>query len=390
MRHAKLLLAILAFVLLPIGSYIIFKKRNAQKLAWYDTSKPVRKNLTQYTTAAGRLQAQDQVTVGSLVAGRIIKLQVDDNDFVKKGQVLVELDDGIGYSAVKKAKAALAQASANLTYLENFYKRQQALFASGQLAKDTFEGYTRDYQTAQAQLLLRKAELESAQQNYDNLFIKSPEDGIIISKKVDLGQMITSRFEATALFTIAKNLKQMEAEIDIDEADIGLIKIGQEAVFTVDAFPNRPFRSKIKQINYDYTVVENVVTYAVILNVDNPNLTLRPGMTTNVDIKVAQAQNALCIPNKALRINPSVLKKIAEKEAITLEELPRTIEAKRKDSIWIVKDKKHFKQVYVTLGVASGKYRQVLEGITPDTVVLIEVLDPDRENPIMTMGKMKV
>ncbi|MBU1008286.1 efflux RND transporter periplasmic adaptor subunit [Candidatus Dependentiae bacterium] len=390
MKHTKLLVTIVASFVIPVGSYIIFKKRTAKKLQWYTTAKPNRKDLTQYITAAGRLQAQDQITVGSLVAGRIIKLHVDDNDFVKKGQVLAELDDGIGYSAVKKAKASLAQASANLTYIESFYKRQKTLHESGQLAKDTFEGYTKDYETAQAQVLLSEGSLEIAQKNYNNLFIKAPEDGIIISKKVDLGQMVTAQFEATALFVIAKNLQNMEAEIDIDESDIGLVKIGQDAVFTVDAFPQKPFSSKIKQINYDYRVIENVVTYAIILDVDNPKLTLRPGMTTNVDIKVAQAENALCIPNKALRINKTILNRIAKKENLTIQALPETFETKSKDSLWIIEDKKAIKQVHVILGVASGKYRQIISGVTPDTVIIVEALDPERENPVFSMGKMKV
>jgi HlyD family secretion protein len=325
-----------------------------------------------------------------LVAGRIVKLHVDDNDFVKKDQVLVELDDGIGYSRVKRSKAALMEASANLKYLEAFYTRQKVLYQSGQLAKDTFERYTKDYESAQANVISAQATLEINQQTYDNLFIRTPADGIVIAKKVNLGEMITSQFQAVALFTIAKKLESMEAEIDVDEADIGVVKVGQEALFTVDAFAQRTFRAKIAQINYDYKIVDNVITYGVILNIANPKLALRPGMTTNVSIKVADASKVLCVPNKALRVNRNSIKKIAKKEKLSYEEITQTVENKAQETLWIMSDKKTFKEVVIKLGVTDGRFTQVVEGITPNTIVVEEALNPDRENPIMAMGKLKV
>ena len=393
--HIKRLIITALCIALPLGAYLIFKRKTTPQSQWYVVSKPITKDITQYITASGRLKARDQITIGSLVAGRIIKLQVDDNDFVRKDQVLVELDDGVGYSAVKGALASLAQAEAKLNYIKQFYARQKALYESGQLAHDAFQAVTRDYHTAKAAVLAAQAEREIRQQTYDNLFIKAPEAGIIISKKVNLGQMITSQLQATELFIIAKDLKKMEAEIDIDEADIGLVRKGQEAVFTVDAFQQRAFHSTVSQINYDYKVVENVITYAVILNVDNPDLTLRPGMTTNVDIKVAQVKDALCVPNKALRINRKVLKKIAKKEKLGIQEQPQsisiqTVESKLKETLWIFENRT-FIEVAVQLGVTDGRFTQVKAGtITKQAVVVTEALDPERENPIMMMGKMRV
>lgn len=390
MKHIKLLAAITLFITIPAGFYFFIKKRNSKKLVWHQTEMPLRKNLSQYINASGRLQPQDQITVGSLVAGRIIKLHVDDNDFVKQNQVLVQLDDGVGYSAVKKAKAALLEAEANLEYTKAFYERQQALYSTGQLAKDAFEGYTKNYHSANARTLQAQAGLEIAQQNYDNLFIKAPTDGVIIAKKVDLGQMVTSRLQATELFTIAKDLTKMEAEIDVDEADVGMVKQGQDAVFTVDAFPARPFQSKVKQVHYHYRIVDNVVAYAVILDVDNPNLTLRPGMTTNVDIKVASAQNVLCVPNKALRINKTMLAKVAKKIGFTVESIPKTIDSKSKSSLWVLEKKTHFKQVHVKLGISDARFRQVIEGITEADTVVTEALDPSRENPILASSGVRI
>jgi len=393
-KHSKLLVAIIAFIALPVTSYIIVKRRSKKELQWYSVAYPTRKNLTQYINASGRLKAQDQITIGSLVAGRVVKLHVDDNDFVKKDQVLVELDDGIGYSAVKKAKAALQSTLSTLRYTTKFYKRQEALYQAGQVADDTFESYTKDYENAQADALQAEAELEIRSKHYDDLFIRSPEDGVIISKKVDLGQMVTARLQATELFKIAKDLTKMEAEIDIDEADIGLVKIGQNSVFTVDAFQQKPFQSKVKQVNYDYKVVDNVISYAVILDVENQELTLRPGMTTNVDIMVSKAKDALCVPNKALRVNGTLLEKIAKKEEFKFEKIEQSIETKRGDYLWILEGET-FKQVPVKLGVNDGRFTEIRSatlksGITEQNKVVIEALDPERENPVLAMGKLKV
>lgn len=389
MRHHKLLLAIAAFILIPLGFYFFVKKRNTKKLVWHATRNPITKDLTQFITASGSLKAQDQITIGSLVAGRIVKLLADDNDFVKKDQVLVELDDGIGYSSVKKATAALLQAKASFLYIEKFYARQTALFESGQLAQDTFEGYTKDFETAKAQVLASEAELEIRQQGYDNLFIKTPEDGIVIAKKVDLGQMVTARLQATELFIIAKDLTKMEAEIDIDESDVGAVKVGQEAVFTVDSFPQKPFTAKVTQINYDYKVVENVITYGVILNVSNPDLTLRPGMTTNVSIKTAKAEKALCVLNKALRVNRKSVEAIAQKEDMFVQNVEKTVDTKSLETLWLLNGKT-FKEVIVKTGITDGKYTQIIEGISASDNVVVEALDPNRENPVLTMGNLKV
>jgi len=389
MRHKTLIASIIAFIVVIFGLYFFISNRNAKKIQWYLTSKPISKSLTQYINASGRLKAQDQITVGSLVAGRVVKLLVDDNDFVKKDQVLVELDDGIGYSAVKKAKANLLQSQASLVYQEAFYKRQASLYNSGQLAKDTFESYSKNYQTNKAQVLAAQADLEIAQQAYDNLFIKAPEAGVVIAKKVDLGQMVTARLQATELFIIAKDLTKMEAEIDVDEADIGFVKIGQDATFTVDAFPQKPFRGKVKQINYDYKIIDNVITYAIILDVDNPDMKLRPGMTTNVDLKVATAPNALCVPNKALRVGSEAIEKVAKKLELSVQSIEKTVETKAKETLWVLEKQETFVEIEVKLGVTAGRFTQVLQGITPDTEVVTEALDPERENPIMMMGKMK-
>ncbi len=196
------------------------------------------------------LRAKEQIVIGSLVAGKVVEIFVEDNDFVKKNQLLARLDDGIGDSAVKKLKAALRKARSDLDYYEKFYARQKKLYEVKQISQDLFEQYTRNLEGYRAIVDQTKADLEIRRKEYENTFIRSPEDGVLIAKEISLGQMITSRLDATVLFVIAKNLKKMESHVNVDEADVGMVKEGQEAVFKVDAFPKLEFKSKVRQIRY--------------------------------------------------------------------------------------------------------------------------------------------
>ena len=193
--------------------------------------------------------------------------------------------------------------------------------------------------------------------------------------------MITARLQATVLFIIAKDLKLMEAHIDVDEADVGMVKEGQEATFTVDAFSKLTYNTKIKQIRYSAKNVENVVSYATILDVDNSNLKLRPGMTANVDIKVAQAQNALVVPNKALRINRDFLEKVANKIGFKLEKITGEKTKDEFDSIWFVENEDTFKEMEIELGAKEEGFTQIIDkNINSNTEIVTEVEELKREN----------
>jgi len=384
----KIIYGLFALFAILVFAYFFFAQNDEPKDKWYRISKPEKKDLVQYVNSSGRLKAQEEITVGSLVAGRVINLLVDDNDFVKKDQVLVELDDGIRESAVKKWQATLLNAKSQFAYQEKFFARQKSIYEAKQLAEDTFEQYKRDYNYYSAAVLEAEADLEIRQKEYDNLFIKSPVDGIVIARKVDLGQMITARFQATELFSIAKDLKKMEVEIDVDESDIGLVQDGQDAIFYVDAFPKKQFGGKVKQVKYHFTIIDNVVTYATILDVDNPDLKLRPGMTTNVDIEVARAKNALCIPNRALRINEGIIESVAKKIGFGFEPFVKNIKNKNQDLLWIV-DGEKFKQVKIKIGASDRSFSEVLKGLNEGDSIVTEAFDPSRTNPIMAMGKLR-
>lgn len=382
--NKKILITITSLIIIiSATTYWLWKRNNANSKPLFKIENPIHKDMVQYINASGTLKAKKQITIGSLVAGRIIKILADNNDEVKKDQVLTILDDGIGTSAIKAFKAKIKGIEAKIEYYEKFYERQKQLFETEQISKDDFEKYTSNLKDLRAQKEQAEGELEIRQQEYDNLFIKSPADGIIIAKEVDLGQMITARFQATKLYEIAKNLKVMEAQVDVDEADVGMVKEGQEATFRVDSFPKRKFFAKVSQIRYQARIVDNVVTYATILDVDNPNLTLRPGMTTNVDIKVAGEKNALVVLNKTLRINSESLEAVAKKLDYKFERMPNTDSKTEIDNIWILEDGNKFKQIKVELGVKQGRFTQAIGDVNENTNIIIEVEELNRDNLLL-------
>lgn len=383
MKNKKILLLIGSVLLASVLVAYYLKRKNSPKQPLFETVQPERKDIVQYVNASGTLKAKEEVTIGSLAAGRVIEIKADNNDFVKKDQILTILDDGINYSAVKKFTAFLDEAKANLAYYKNFYARQTELYKANQISQDQYEEYTRNLKDYEAKVTQAVGELEMRQQEYDNLFIKSPTDGVVIAKEVDLGQMITSRFQATVLYKIAKNLHIMEANVDVDEADVGLVKECQDATFTVDAFPKRKFHAKVKQIRYLAKIVDNVVTYATILDVENPDLKLRPGMTTNVDIKVLEAKNALCVPNKCLRINNIILENTAKALGYNVKTYSEADKKNDHDNIWVLRNKT-FEQIKVEIGAKHGAYTQIITNDIKDTDQILSFVDElNKENILL-------
>ncbi|MFA5075439.1 MAG: efflux RND transporter periplasmic adaptor subunit [Candidatus Babeliales bacterium] len=384
MLTKKQILILISFIAIIVtGSLYFFRKKYKETTPLLKTEKPQRKNLTQYVHSSGTLKAKEQITIGSLEAGTVIDILADNNDKIKKDQVLAIIDNGIGDSNVKLLQARLNQHKAELWYQEKFFARQKQLYESGQISKNSFEEYTKNLEVVKEAVKLTTAELEVQEKKYNNLFIKSPDNGIVIAKEIDLGQMITSQFQATVLFVMAKDLTKMETSVDVSEADVGMVKEGQKAIFKVDAFPKEIFKAKVEEIRYLAKIVENVVTYATILNINNPDLKLRPGMTTDVKIKVAKCKNGLVVQNKSLRINGSSLEQVAKKMNLKFERLPDTDAKTEIDHIWVLENKDTIKQLKITTGVRQGPYTQIIGDVTDETDIITEVTDFQRDNLLL-------
>jgi len=270
----------------------------------YKTEKADRGDITQTVTATGTLSAVTTVQVGSQVSGVIARLYADFNSRVKKGQLLAELDPTPFEQQVEQRQADVTKAGVEAANAKVSLTRQDRLVKAG-------IGVTADYDTAKAtydadvaQVAQARAALSQAQTNLRYTKIISPIDGIVVDRAYDVGQTVAASFQAPTLFQIAQDLTKMQVQADVDQSDIGRIQVGQPARFTVDSYPDQEFRGRISQIRLNATVSQNVVTYPVIIEVPNPDEKLRPKMTANVTIDVAQVHNVLRVANSALRFKP--------------------------------------------------------------------------------------
>jgi len=282
-------------------------------------TKPITKEtITQYVEASGTIKPINTIAVGTQVSGTVAKIYVDYNSVVKKGDLLAELDPSLFQANVDQstaklnnAKATYSKASSTLNYKRNNYKRYKHLYEKNYVSKDEVELAYSNYQQAQAEVAAASAEVSAAQatltNNLTNLRyskISSPVDGTVISRAVDVGQTVAASFNTPTLFEVAKDLTKMQIETSVSEADIGKIKVGQKAKYTLDGYQDRNFEGTVTQVRLASTTTNNVVTYVVIVSVDNSEGLVIPGMTANVSIVTSCVKDALCVPNQALKFTP--------------------------------------------------------------------------------------
>lgn len=388
----------LAFAAVIIGGAWWYQSsQNAANAVAYETVKPVRSNLTVSVTATGTIQPTTQTDISSEMSGVVRSVNVDNNDLIKKGDVLAELDPE-RYQAqlrslqasVAGAKARLADAQATLQASDLALARQVALQKKGLVITQDLET-ARAAQTraaaaisvAEADIQIADANLDLKQLDIDKSKILSPVDGIVLKRAVEPGQTVASSLQAPVLFTLAEDLKHMQLEANIDEADIGTVKVGQRAVFTVEAFSGRSFPARIETIQFSPLTTDGVVTYKAVLSVDNSDLALRPGMTATAQITVQEISNALLVPNAALRYSPPVQ---VRQEGFSLSRLflPRMPRSggrpAQKDAItgertvWTLKDKVPV-SLNIKTGASDGKLTEVTTG------------DLDTDTPLITASK---
>jgi HlyD family secretion protein len=262
-------------------------------------------NITQTVTATGTINPVALINVGSQVSGTVVELNADFNDHVKKGQVLLKLDPTIFDAQIRQGEASVASATASMRLAQSNFDRNVRLVAQNYVSTLTLEQSRRELDVAKANVKLAEAQLARSRADLSNSVIRAPIDGVVIKRTIDLGQTVAASFNTPNLFQIARDLTKMQIDTNVSEADVGALKAGQPARFVVDAYPDREFAATMRQFRLAANVVQNVVTYNVVLDVENKQELLKPGMTAQVRLVVGSRENVLRIPTAALRFRLS-------------------------------------------------------------------------------------
>ena len=341
----------------------LFSGGKEEKQISFSFEKAAPANIQIGVTATGTIEPVTSVTVGTQVSGIVSRIYVDYNSVVKKGQVIAELDKTNLTSELNTAKANLASAQSSLNYETDNYKRYKTLYSKGLVSADEYESAKLSYDKALQTVVSQKEQLTKAQTNLGYATITSPIDGVVLSKAVEEGQTVAASFNTPELFSIAKDLKDMRVIADIDEADIGEVKEGENVKFTVDAFPNDTFEGVVTQVRQEATTTNNVVTYEVVISAPNADLKLKPGLTANVTIFTAEKNNVLSVPSKVLRYTPTV-ETIGKKYKIQ--------DCNGKNKVWTLEGNV-LKAHAVKIGISDGSHTEIISGISNGVQVITEL-----------------
>ena len=381
---------LIVIIILGAAAWYGWDKYNGNTVESYEykTQPVVAGDITATVSATGNVSAVETVEVGTQVSGTIKVLSADYNSIVTKGQLIAQLDTDMLEAQVSSAKANVTVANANvakakatLSDAERVYNRNKELVGKNALAKTELDSSQTQLQIAKAGLsgaeasvVQAEATLKIAETNLNYSQIHSPVDGVVINRQVDVGQTVAASLQAPTLFTIARDLTQMRVLTNVDEADIGKINEGQGVIFTVDAWPQTRFRGKVVQVRLAPQIVQNVVTYTVVLDVANPDMKLKPGMTANVSIITESKQNVLKVPTAAVRFSPPDFAKPKEQPAATASpfmpamrrpvsgQVQRTRQGQGQGPlsyIWTVKDGQLGERIEVRQGITESGFVEI-------------------------------
>ena len=359
---------VIVLILISVTAiYWYSSEKNESNEGQYKTRNIERGDIVQTISANGTLTPVVLVNVGTQVSGTVAKLYADYNDQVKTGQVLAELDPALLQAQLQQSKANLLSAQATLRIADGKLKRHRMLKEQGFISPEALEIIEQEQEAARAQLAISKAQVERDQANLNYSVIRSPISGVVIARDVDIGQTVAANFQTPILFQIAKDLRQMQINISVAEADIGQLHIGQLINFTVDAFQQRKFTGTVKQVRLNPTIQENVVTYNVVAMVDNDDGTLLPGMTANIHFVVMQKNDVLRVSNAALRYQP---------KDIELSEGSKTTKLSNQSVLYHLSGGKPI-PVSVTTGISDGNFTEIVTGPIQagDRVIISEIID---------------
>lgn len=389
----KIVLAIILIIAIAAGTWFIVKREENGK-PQYRTEKVRRDDLEASVSATGTVNAVSTVSVGTQVSGTIKELYVDYNSLVKQGQLLAEIDPATFQAQVDQARANVLSARANLKKSQaaladakRTFARNQQLLARNFIAQSDLDTAQTNLETAdaqvdaaRAQVLQSQAALSQAETNLRYTRILSPVNGTVISRSVDVGQTVAASFQTPTLFSIAEDLTKMQIDTSVDEADIGRVALGQAVHFNVDAYPDTNFNGNVSEIRNAPVTVQNVVTYDVVVRVNNPDLKLKPGMTANVSIITALRKDVLCVPNAALRFKPQGKGKNGNTQ---VKGAHANGTGMKGPAVWVL-DGTEPKRVAVRTGINDGISTEIVAGdLREGQEVILEDLAQTKDKPTM-------
>jgi len=377
MKKKIIVIILIIAAFLSFGVFL-FKGKKEKKS--YETEPLEKRTITQIVEASGTINPVQTVSIGSQVSGQISKIYVDFNSEVKKGQLLAEIDTSLFEAQVNQAKANIDNARANLAKIQataandkltlnryrNLYKKGFIPKSDLDLAESTYSADTAQIRGAKAQINQALANYSTAASNLRYTKITSPVDGVVISRAVDVGQTVAASFQTPELFSVAQDLTQMQIEASVSEADIGKVKKGQNVEYTLDGYPDEVFKGKVSQVRISPTTVSNVVTYSVIIDVQNDDMKLIPGMTANVSIITSKKEGILCTKNTALKFTPNTDGKGPKYD---------------KQGIWILADGSP-KRVEIETGVSDETYTEIISNKIKEGDLIILSIEEKGKNGV--------
>jgi HlyD family secretion protein len=395
----KIVISALVFIAVLATGIFYYSRKEPE--ATYRTAKVERGSIVSSVSATGNLAAVVTVQVGTQVSGTIQKLYVDFNSPVKKGQTIAQIDPALFNAQVEQtrgnylnAQANLLKAKADLTDAQRNMERFRQLLKDGIVAQSDFDTADNRYQQAVASVKAAEGSVaqtrgafNQAQTNLRYSTIRSPVDGIVVSRNVDVGQTVAASFQTPTLFTIAQDLTKMEIDTSVDEADISRIKVGQVVSFTVDAYPDSRFVGKVTQIRNAPVITQNVVTYVVVVGVDNKDMKLKPGMTANVTVETARKDDVLKIPSAALRFKPKVTSEKPTRAEIPTGKTSPKAKNEPEQKVYVLSAAGKPRPVRVTTGISNDGQVELVEGdLKENDEVIIEQVQPKKKDSATTRG----
>ena len=360
-KNKYLIIAVILVAILGFVTYSFLNKNNAEVIE-AKTVAVKKDNVTKIVTATGTIQPITEVEVGTQVSGVVERVYVDYNSEVKQGQLIAELDKTNLRASVTQAQAAYDNAVSQSNYTRIIYTRQQSLYNSQVISRSDLDEARYNYETAKGTVTQRLSDLQSTRTNLSYANIYSPINGVVLSRAIDEGQTVAASLSTPTLFTIAKDLEQMQVEANVDEADIGEVKNGQRVTFTVDAYVGETFEGVVTQVRLNPIITSNVVTYTVVVKADNPDLKLKPGLTATISIYTLELNDVLTAEAKAISFTPDAELFATYNQQFGLKDNSKIASGKG-TTLWVLGKDNSITAKTVTLGATDGVNVQILSGV---------------------------